>query len=102
MRILVTGGTGFIGSNLCTQLLLDNHIVYCIDNNFTGRMINIEKHNLAIRVKIPYSDQKIISFIYQKCKVLRREDKKNSIIFDLNIEPKYSDILKIYCMDSKK
>jgi len=63
---------------------------------------NIEKHNLAIRVKIPYSDQKIISFIYQKCKVLRREDKKNSIIFDLNIEPKYGDILKTYCMDPKK
>jgi 50S ribosomal subunit-associated GTPase HflX len=64
--------------------------------------INIEKHNLAIRVKIPYSDQKIISFIYQKCKVLRREDKKSSIIFDLNIEPKYGDILKVYCMDCKK
>lgn len=64
--------------------------------------INIEKHNLAIRVKIPYSDQKIISFIYQKCKVLKREDKKSSIIFDLNIEPKYSDILKVYFMDCKK
>ena len=64
--------------------------------------INIEKHNLAIRVKISYSDQKIISFIYQKCKVIKREDKKNSIIFDLNIEPKYRDILKVYCMDCKK
>lgn len=64
--------------------------------------INIEKHNLAIRVKIPYSEQKIISFIYQKCKVLKREDKKSSIIFDLNIEPKYSDILKVYFMDCKK
>lgn len=64
--------------------------------------INIEKHNLAIRVKIPYSDQKIISFIYQKCKVLKREDKKSSVIFDLNIEPKYSDILKVYFMDCKK
>ncbi|MCJ7471280.1 MAG: GTPase HflX [Actinobacteria bacterium] len=64
--------------------------------------INIEKHNLAIKVKIPYSDQKIISFIYQKCKVLKREDKKSSIIFDLNIEPKYSDILKVYFMDCKK
>ena len=64
--------------------------------------INIEKHNLTIRVKIPYSDQKIISFIYQKCKVLKRKDKKNIIIFDLNIEPKYSDILKAYCIDRKK
>ena len=64
--------------------------------------INIEEHNLAIRVKIPYSDQKIISFIYQKCKVLKREDKKSSVIFDLNIEPKYSDILKVYFMDCKK
>ena len=63
---------------------------------------NIEKHNLAIRVKIPYSNQKIISFIYQKCKVLKREDKKGSIIFDLNIEQKYGDILKVYCMDRKK
>ncbi len=64
--------------------------------------INIEKHNLAIKVKIPYSDQKIISFIYKNCKVLKREDKKSGIIFHLNIEPKYSDILKVYCMDCKK
>jgi GTPase len=63
---------------------------------------NIEKHNLAIRVKIPYKNQKIISFIYQKCKVLKREDKENSIVFDLNIEPKYEDILKVYDMDHKK
>jgi len=63
--------------------------------------INIEKNNLAIKVKIPYSDQKIISFIYQKCKVLKREDIESSIIFDLNIEPKYSDILDIYYIDDK-
>ena len=64
--------------------------------------INIEKNNLAIKVKIPYEDQKIVSFIYQKCKVLKREDMDSSIIFDLNIEPKYSDILKTYCVDCKK
>lgn len=64
--------------------------------------INIEKHNLAIRVKIPYSDQKTISFIYQNCKILKREDMDSSIIFDLNIEPKYSDILKVYWIDRKK
>ncbi|MES0341382.1 MAG: GTPase HflX [Candidatus Humimicrobiaceae bacterium] len=64
--------------------------------------INIEKNNLTIKVKIPYEDQKIVSFIYQKCKVLKREDMDSSIIFDLNIEPKYSDILKTYCIDCKK
>ena len=64
--------------------------------------VNIEKHNLTIRVKIPYNDQKIISFIYQKCKILKRDDMESNIVFDLNIEPKYIDILKVYCMDSKE
>ena len=36
MKILVTGGAGFIGTNLIKQLLNDNHIVYSIDNNETG------------------------------------------------------------------
>ncbi len=64
--------------------------------------VNIEKHNLTIRVKIPYNDQKIISFIYQKCKILKRDDMESNIVFDLNIEPKYIDILKVYYMDRKK
>ncbi len=63
--------------------------------------VNIEKHNLTIRVKIPYNDQKIISFIYQKCKILKRDDMESNIVFDLNIEPKYIDILKVYGLDSK-
>ncbi len=41
MIILVTGGTGFIGSHLCEQLVLQNHHVICVDNNFTGNMSNI-------------------------------------------------------------
>lgn len=40
--ILVTGGTGFLGSNLCTRLIADGHNVICLDNNYTGRMSNIE------------------------------------------------------------
>ena len=36
MKILVTGGAGFIGTNLIKQLLNDNHIVYSIDNYETG------------------------------------------------------------------
>src|SRR6187399_451652 len=42
MRILVTGGAGFIGSHLCERLLADNHQVICLDNFFTGRRENIE------------------------------------------------------------
>ncbi|MEP6925953.1 MAG: UDP-glucuronic acid decarboxylase family protein [Pyrinomonadaceae bacterium] len=41
MRILVTGGAGFIGSHLCERLLGDNHEVICLDNFFTGRRENI-------------------------------------------------------------
>ncbi len=42
-RILVTGGAGFLGSNLCKRLTEDeNNYVYALDNLFTGRMTNIE------------------------------------------------------------
>jgi len=40
-RILVTGGSGFLGSHLCDRLLADGHDVLCVDNYFTGRKDNI-------------------------------------------------------------
>jgi UDP-glucuronate decarboxylase len=46
MRILVTGGAGFLGSHLCDRLLRDGHEVVCLDNLFTGRKDNIA-HLLA-------------------------------------------------------
>jgi UDP-glucuronate decarboxylase len=46
MRILVTGGAGFLGSHLCDRLLKDGHEVVCLDNLFTGRKTNIA-HLLA-------------------------------------------------------
>jgi UDP-glucuronate decarboxylase len=41
MRILVTGGAGFLGSHLCDRLLAAGHDVVCLDNLFTGRKANI-------------------------------------------------------------
>lgn len=41
-KILVTGGAGFIGSNLCERLLADGDQVVCLDNFATGHKYNIE------------------------------------------------------------
>jgi dTDP-glucose 4,6-dehydratase len=41
LRIVVTGGAGFLGSHLCEHLLGDNHEVICFDNFLTGRPQNI-------------------------------------------------------------
>ena len=42
-RILVTGGAGFIGSNLCEALLNNDNKVVCLDNFATGKRENIEE-----------------------------------------------------------
>ncbi len=49
MRILVTGGAGFIGSHLIDRLMRQGHEVICLDNFFTGR-----KHNILKWLDNPY------------------------------------------------
>ncbi|HVU32557.1 MAG TPA: UDP-glucuronic acid decarboxylase family protein [Opitutaceae bacterium] len=46
MRILVTGGAGFLGSHLCDRLIRDGHELACVDNLFTGSKANVA-HLLA-------------------------------------------------------
>lgn len=42
MRVLVTGGAGFIGSHLCDALISAGHQVVCLDNLYTGSFANVE------------------------------------------------------------
>jgi len=42
MRILITGGAGFLGSHLCERHIEAGHEVICLDNFFTGRKANIQ------------------------------------------------------------
>src|SRR5260221_4083135 len=42
LKIVVTGGAGFIGSHLCARLLEDGHSVLCVDNLLTGSEQNID------------------------------------------------------------
>ena len=41
MKILITGGAGFLGSHLCDRLISEDHEVICLDNFFTGSKQNI-------------------------------------------------------------
>ncbi|ECL9512893.1 SDR family oxidoreductase [Campylobacter jejuni] len=41
--ILITGGSGFLGSNLCKRLLSEGNKIICVDNNYTGRIENIKE-----------------------------------------------------------
>lgn len=42
-RVLVTGGSGFLGSHLCARLLHEGHEVLCVDNFFSGSRANVEE-----------------------------------------------------------
>lgn len=48
MKILVTGGAGFIGSHLCDKYTKEGHNVFCLDNFLSGNLINV-RHLLDFR-----------------------------------------------------
>ncbi len=67
MRILVTGGAGFIGSHLCDRLLHEKHEVIVVDNLITGSLENIA--HLAGREDFHFIKHDVSNFIYIPGKV---------------------------------
>jgi UDP-glucuronate decarboxylase len=71
MHTIVTGGTGFLGSNLCKRLIQDGYKVTCIDNNYTGTLENVKdllgNHNFKFiehDIINPISIEEKIDYIY--------------------------------------
>jgi len=62
MRILITGGAGFIGSHLCDRLLADGHSVVAMDNLITGSTRNIQ--HLAGRDDFTFIKHNVSNYMY--------------------------------------
>ncbi|HSB08243.1 MAG TPA: UDP-glucuronic acid decarboxylase family protein [Blastocatellia bacterium] len=62
MRVLITGGAGFLGSHLVDRLLTDGHDVLVFDNLLTGRLGNIEHHFGEERFK--FVKQDVTEYLY--------------------------------------
>ena len=76
MRALVTGGVGFIGTNLIKRLLSDGHDVVSMDNYYTGKKEN--EQNGCTYIDIDISDKIEIKKEFEKYKI-----KKPDIIYHL-------------------
>ena len=61
MRVLITGGAGFIGSHLCDFLLKEGHEVICMDNFLTGSVDNISHIRSS---KFSFIEYDVTNFIY--------------------------------------
>ncbi len=76
MKILITGGAGFIGSHLAEKLLQQNHSVSILDNLSTGKLSNIS--HLAGKPNFRYTIDTIL-----KCGVLEKLIKECDLIYHL-------------------
>jgi dTDP-glucose 4,6-dehydratase len=64
MRVLITGGAGFLGSHLCDRFLAEGHTVLAMDNLITGSMDNIA--HLLGHDRFTFIKHNIINYIYVK------------------------------------
>ncbi len=73
MRVVITGGAGFIGSHLCDAMLSQGHEIICLDNLITGNLTNVEhlfgndrfrfiKHDVTEYIHVPGDVDYILHF----------------------------------------
>jgi len=62
MRVLITGGAGFLGSHLCDRFLAEGHEVIAMDNLITGNTANIE--HLASHDRFHFIKHDVTNYIY--------------------------------------
>jgi len=67
MRVLITGGAGFLGSHLCDYLLAKGHEVIALDNLITGKVNNIS--HLAGNDHFQFIKQDVTEYLYLKGKI---------------------------------
>jgi len=76
MRILITGGAGFIGSHLCEKYTKEEHTVLCLDNFLSGNLINV-------RHLLDYRNFKLIRGDIRDFDLLERISRDVDVIFHL-------------------
>lgn len=76
MRILITGGAGFIGSHLCEKYTKEKHTVLCQDNFLSGNLLNV-------RHLLNYRNFKLIKGDIRDCDFLERVSRDVDVIFHL-------------------
>src|SRR5579863_1897096 len=68
MKILITGGAGFIGSHLTDRLLSRGDVVYVVDNYSTGRRDNLKAHPLLTMIDDTICDGALLRQLMHDCK----------------------------------
>lgn len=68
MKILITGGSGFVGSHIADNLLANGHHVTVIDNYATGRRDNLTPHNNLKVIEGTIADTKLLDKVFDEAK----------------------------------
>ena len=66
MKILVTGGAGYIGSHTCVELLEAGHQVLVLDNLSNSKLDNLEKVSQVVNIKLDINETKACDFSFIK------------------------------------